>query len=504
MSSQPHLRVRFLALSLCAACLLWLVACSDGSRTGDGQSQAIATAATSSTTTPSPTAEPSPTPAPDPSPVAPSTAPVPAEPQPAVGAEQAATATEVVRQAYREITAQLFREIAPRDLLVPAWVAVEGELRRVGRVSLDISGYRERGSDDIDAFVRELAGLLQTPGDRLDPSRIGQAAIKGMAAAVGDSHTRFLTPDQAEVQRRASVGETAPYIGIGIRIDQSDSGVTIVEVYDDSPAHRAGLMPGDRILRVNGLDVATWQINDISAQVRGIEGTEVQITVARLGEAAREVTMNRARVVPPTTPTVQSRMLEEGIGYIKLRSFPRRTAGVDAARDFDDQLAALVARGARGLVFDLRGNPGGDPFTSVNVASNFVPRGPIFVSINREGRRTVYTASARNTVFEGPVVVLIDRGSASGAEVVASALQEYGVGYLIGTRSCGCLSVGRPVQLGDNSGLVVTVEQVLTGRNEVSLEAIGLEPDEAVRPALDGRSDPLQERALAYLRASLS
>ncbi|MBI2760567.1 MAG: PDZ domain-containing protein [Chloroflexi bacterium] len=491
-------------LSLLAACLLWLVACSDGPRTSDRQSQAIASPAAATATPATPSDEPSPTPAIEPSPVAPPAPQTPAEPEPTAGAEQTASATEVVRQAYREITAQLFREIAPRDLLVPAWVAVEGEARRQGRSSLDVTGYRERGSDDIDAFVRELAGLIQTPGNKLDPARIGQAAIRGMAAAVGDSHTRFLTPDQAENQRRAAVGEVGTYIGVGIRIDQRDSGITIAEVYQGSPADRAGLLPGDRIIRVNGLDVAAWPLDTVSAQVRGVEGTEVQITVARLGEAVRDVTMQRAKVVPPALPTVSSRMLEDGIGYITIRSFPRRTATVDAARDFDDQLAALVARGARGVVLDLRGNPGGDPFTSVNVASNFVPQGPIFVSINREGRRTVYSASTRNTVFDGPVAVLLDRGTASGAEVVASALQEYGVGYLIGARSCGCLSVGRPVQLGDNSGLVVTVEQALTGRNERSLEAVGLEPDEAVRPALDLRSDPQQERALAYLRANLS
>jgi len=143
----------------------------------------------------------------------------------------------------------------------------------------------------------------------------------------------------------------------------------------------------------------------------------------------------------------------------------------------------------------------GDPFTSVAVASNFVPDGPIFFSVNRDGRRTTYPATSRPTLFRGPVGVLVDRGTASGAEVIASALQEYGAGYLVGTNTCGCLSVGKPMQLGDSSGLIVTVEQAFTGRLERSLEGVGLEPDQLVRTG--DAADAQREQAQAYVRSRL-
>lgn len=407
---------------------------------------------------------------------------------------------EVIRQAYHDISGQLFREIAPRELLEPAWRAIGTEARRQGVADAEIGPFADRGADDIDAFVQELAAFISGPGRSLDTSRLGPAAVRAMAAAVGDSHTRFLTPEQADSQRRSAAGDTS-YSGIGIRLNSEGGPFTIVEVFSNTPAERAGLRAGDRILRVNGRDAARIAPQELSGQVRGPEGTEVQLTIQRDGEGLREITLSRTRI---SLPIVVSRMLDAAVGYIRISSLPRRSAAVDAARDFDDQLRALVANGARGVMLDLRGNPGGDPFTSVAVASNFVPDGPIFVSIDRDGRRTTYPAASRTTLFQGPVAVLVDRGTASGAEVVASALQEYGVGYLIGARTCGCLSVGRPLPLGDSSGLVVTVERVLTGRRERSLEAAGLQPDLAVAaPPTPDPTDPQADRALAYLHSRL-
>jgi carboxyl-terminal processing protease len=196
-------------------------------------------------------------------------------------------------------------------------------------------------------------------------------------------------------------------------------------------------------------------------------------------------------------------MLEDTIGYLKISAFPRRSFARDAAADFETALQALQAAGARALILDLRDNPGGDPFTSVDVASNFTQDGPIFVAVDRNGKRTVYPANMRRTLAGVPVVVLINGNSASGAEVVASALSEYGAAYLIGTTTCGCLSVGQPLRLDDKSEIVVTVQQALTGKLERSLEGKGLEPDEVVRSARTGEPDLQIERAVEYLQAKL-
>jgi carboxyl-terminal processing protease len=212
------------------------------------------------------------------------------------------------------------------------------------------------------------------------------------------------------------------------------------------------------------------------------------------------VAINRARILPPV---VSARMLEEAIGYVRISQFPRRSASRDAAADFEAALSTLQAAGAKAFVLDLRGNPGGDPFTSVDVASNFVQDGPIFVAIDRNGRRTVYPANKNRKLMTGPVVTLIDSYSASGAEVVASALSEYGAAYLIGVTTCGCLSVGQPTRLDDKSQIVITVQQAVTGKLERSLEGRGLDPDEVVRTPRQGAADLQLARAVEYLQAKL-
>lgn len=418
-------------------------------------------------------------------------------------APAAVAGLDVVRQAYAEISRNLYRTVTPRELLLPAWRAIGQEAVRQGVASLDLSGYQERGSDDIEAFAREFTALVTGPGRGLDTNRVAQAIVRAMAAAVGDSHTRYLAPELAESQRRWIDGIPDSYTGIGIRIDRLPDGIAIAEVYPNSPAERAGLRPGDRILRINGHDAASMALSDVSTQVRGPEGTEVRLAVQRAGEAVREVVVSRARITVPPVPLVTSELIDADIGYIRVRALPRRSAVVDVARDFDEHLARLLSQGARGLILDLRDNPGGDPLTSVSITSHFVTDGPVFVTISRDGRRTVYAAISRPTLYRGPLVVLVNRGTASGAEVIASAVQESGLGYLIGTRTCGCLSVGRPLELADSSSLIVTVERALTGRLERSLEGVGLEPDEVVRGVPAGAVDGLRQRAVQYLRAQI-
>jgi carboxyl-terminal processing protease len=196
-------------------------------------------------------------------------------------------------------------------------------------------------------------------------------------------------------------------------------------------------------------------------------------------------------------------MLDDAVGYLRVSQFPRRSATVDAAGDFEQAILRLQASGAKAFVLDLRGNPGGDPTTSVDIASNFTQDGPIFVSVSRNGRRTVYQPNKNRLLVNAPLAVLTDGASASGAEVVASALSEYGVGHLIGTRTCGCLSVGQPLKLDDKSEIVVTVQQAVTGRYERSLEGQGLDPDETVRLSRTPGPDLPVERAVEYLRGKL-
>jgi carboxyl-terminal processing protease len=409
----------------------------------------------------------------------------------------AAEPATVIAQAYRELTTRLFREVRTPDLLAAGWRGVRDDARRQGFTDVEaLRPHSESGTGDIDAFLREFNLFLAGPGIGLDPGRLAQGAIRAMTSHVGDSHTRYLSPQQSE----ARAGDSG-YTGIGV-VTRQDGGPwpVIGEVYAGSPAEQAGLRAGDRIVRVNGADIAGRQQAEISSQIRGAEGTSVDLTVLDTRGEYREVTVNRARI---SVPVVTARMEDGDIGYLRVAQFPRRNASVDAAGDFEAALLRLQADGARAFILDLRGNPGGDPTTSVDIASNFVPEGPIFVTVDRNNRRVVYTANKSRVKVNAPVVVLIDGGSASGAEVVASALAEHGVAHLIGSRTCGCLSVGQPLRLDDKSEIVVTVQQALTAKLERSLEGIGLDPDEVVRPARTGGPDAALERAVEYARSRL-
>lgn len=403
-------------------------------------------------------------------------------------------AAQTIRQAYGLMMSRLFREIAPEDVLTAGWRGVREE---AGRQGLAERSLREigAGTASIDAFSDEFNRFLAGPAASLNGTRLAQAAIRGMTEAVGDSHTRYVSPQQVQAQESVAEGS---YVGIGIRVaDRTDSrGLAIIEVYKNSPAEQAGLRPGDRIVRVDGNEIAGRQQSEISGQIRGAAGTAVNLTLSNATGDLRDLTITRGRV---TIPIVESEIKAGEIGFIKLSSFPRRTAtGVDAAAEIDAALLRLQGQGARAYILDLRGNPGGDVFTTVNITSNFVQESPIFVAVSRDGKRTTYPANRSRRPVNGPLAVLIDGGSASGAEVLVSAVKEYEAGYLIGTRTCGCLSVGQPQRLGDDSQIIVTTQQALTGRYEQSLEGVGLEPHEVVR----GEQAQL-DRAIEYLKGRL-
>jgi len=439
---------------------------------------------------PRPGGTPEPAAAPEPSAV-----PLAAKPAlPSVGPVEAG---RLVGQAYRELAGRLFREISPADLLGAGWRGLRDEARRQGLAGLDTLGpFTEAGSRDIDSFQREFILFVTGPGAALDAGKLSQAAIRGMTASVGDSHTRYVSPQVSELDTEGD----GTYTGIGVVTRTETLGPVITRVYENSPAAQAGLRAGDRIIKVDGNEVGGREQAEISRQIRGMAGTTVTLTVTDADGASREVPVYRARISPPV---IGARMLTETIGYLSVAHFPRRSAFTDAAAEFEQALVKLQATGAKAFVLDLRGNPGGDPTTSVDIASNFTQDGPIFVAVNRNGRRTVYQPNKNRQLVAAPLVVLTDGASASGAEVVASALAEYGQGYLIGGRTCGCLSVGQPLKLDDKSQIVVTVQQALTGRFERSLEGAGLEPHEYVRASRTAGQDAPLERAVDYLAGRL-
>jgi carboxyl-terminal processing protease len=263
----------------------------------------------------------------------------------------------------------------------------------------------------------------------------------------------------------------------------------------NSPAERAGLEPGDQVIAVDGEDVTALDGSLVIRRVLGPAGTSVDLTIRREGLVEPlVVTIVRERIA---LPSVESEMLEGGIGYVRLYTFAGQTGG-----DLEQALRSLLQEDPIGLILDLRGNGGGFLTTAVEVASQFVPQGTVLTERFGDGREQVYEAERGGLATEIPLVVLIDGGTASASEIVAGAIQDHGRAELVGETSFGKGSVQNWVPLDADQGAVrVTIARWYTP-NDRLIHGVGLEPDHVVAPAEDPAvegSDPQLDKAVELL-----
>ena len=324
------------------------------------------------------------------------------------------------------------------------------------------------------------------------------AAVDGMVASL-DPHSAFLDPAEYEAMRVSTAGH---YSGVGLEVAERDGRIAVVTPIDGSPASRAGLRSGDILLEVDGRTVEDGTLHEIIDRMRGFVGSTVRLTVERGGEPEPlQFALERSEV---HVRTVRAEPLPGRYGYLRVTHFTDATP-----RDFDRALADLQHAGPlRGLVLDLRGNPGGVLEASVSVADEFLDAGII---VRAEGRtaesRFELRATAGDALRSAPLVVLIDRGSASGAEIVAGALRDHGRATLMGERTFGKGSVQTVMPLANGQALKLTTSRYFTPSG-ASIHERGLEPDVALAGAMDGEAevaaaaaaDPAVNAALQYLR----
>jgi carboxyl-terminal processing protease len=318
------------------------------------------------------------------------------------------------------------------------------------------------------------------------------AAIEGVIDATGDPYTAFLDPLRAEILRTDLQGG---FEGIGATVRlRPDGNLEIVQPLPGWPAIQAGLLSGDAVLEIDGVKVQGMTLYEAISAIRGPSGTTVRLLVAREGtEEPFVVEIERAHI---DLPAVESRMLEDNIGYVRLSEF-----GEVATGELRGALRELRANDLDGLVFDLRGNRGGFLSVAVEVTSQFVGDGPILIERFKDGRERQYSAQAGGLALDVPLVVLVDGGSASASEIAAGAIQDSDRGVLIGTTTLGKGSVQMVQTLSDGSELRVTFARWFTpdGRG---IHGEGLEPDIEVdlteEDILEGR-DPQLERAVEVL-----
>ena len=323
-----------------------------------------------------------------------------------------------------------------------------------------------------------------------DGNQLGAGAIGGLLEALGDPHTAFLDKDRYSMEQTDLRGS---FEGIGAKVEMRNNALTIVVPIRGSPAEAAGIRAGDRILGVDGEPTTGMTLQEAVNRIRGPRGSKVQLTVQHAGESQPvtiEVVRDEIR-----TESVVSRMQEGDIGYLQVSLISSLTD--DEVRD---HLRGLQRDGAKKLVLDLRQNPGGLLQETIAIASQFV-QGNILLEVDREGRERSFRSSSGGLALDIPMAVLVDQTSASGAEVIAGAIQDAGRGPLIGDRTFGKGSVNNVRELSDGSALYVTVARWLTPKRR-AIEGVGLSPDIHIPATPDelAFNDPVLARAVTYLQ----
>jgi len=344
----------------------------------------------------------------------------------------------------------------------------------------------------------EAWGLLQSDyyGTLPKDQDVAYGAIKGVLALLDDRHTSFLDPMQAEQWSQALSGQ---FEGIGAIVDEwPEGGVLLVDVFEGQPAALAGLLAGDVIVAVDGLDVTNLALDQAISKIRGPAGSIALLVIMRSDEPETfAVVVTRERIA---IPAVKSNMLEDRVGYIRLSEF---TAG--APQEVETALRAIAVLEPQALILDLRSNPGGLLSSAVGVASLFVD-GPILIERDRSGDETVYHSRQREQIGDLPMAVLVNGGSASASEIVAGAIQDKGRGLLVGEQTFGKGSVQTPRSLSDGSLLRITTARWFTP-NEQEIHGLGLEPDIVVEFGADSAEagdDPQLRSAIEAVLAHQS
>ncbi|CAN5675877.1 S41 family peptidase [soil metagenome] len=319
-----------------------------------------------------------------------------------------------------------------------------------------------------------IIGERFVDADDVTTEGLTRGAIRGLVEALGDDgHTVYLTPEEVQAERDALDGRVT---GIGVLIDRRAGTPVVISVVDGSPADLAGLRGGDLIVRVDGLDVARLPFADLAALVRGDPGTPVRLSVRRVGEAMPfDVSIVRALV--EVAPVTWARVPGSEVAVVRIVQF---SAG--AGRETLQAVREAQAAGARGLVLDLRGNPGGLVDEAVASAAVFMPEGVVYRQRDRRGRDSAVRVRGETVAPDVPVAVLVDYGTASSAEILAAALRDNDRAVLVGERTFGTGTILNTFDLSDGSAIRLGVLEWLTPDGD-RVFRVGLEPDETV--ALD-------------------
>jgi len=350
----------------------------------------------------------------------------------------------------------------------------------------------------VDILTKEYVD----PG-RLDDRALYEAAINGLLRSLSDTGTFYVDPDTYRINVLPSSGT---FEGIGATVSQRGGEIVIVAPIKGTPAEAAGIRSGDVILAVDSESTQGWTVDQAVLKIRGPTGTPVTLTIRHSDQTTEDITIIRDEIrveSVSTTPPGGTLKDENGnavmdIAYVRISEFTGRTE-----EELRPVLGDVSEGGYKGLVLDLRGNPGGLLDTTVGVADMFLDQGIILVEVSRSGEERVYNARGGGEAVDIPLVVLVDQFSASGAEVLSAAIQENGRGILLGEKTFGkgTVNIARP--LSDGGALFVSIARWLTPER-IQIDGVGIQPNIDVALSdedINQRRDTQLLRAIDFLRS---
>lgn len=331
------------------------------------------------------------------------------------------------------------------------------------------AGITEEDRESVALFVEALRAVQDDYVDQeaVDPEEQTYGAIKGMIDSLGDEgHTRFLSPEEVEKSREAV---SSTYVGIGVRLEEKDDEIVVKASMDGSPAEETGIQSGDVLVAVDGESIKGEEFEEIGQKIRGPEETYVDLTVLR-DEEEREFTVERAELEMP----VSSWGLIPGTDMAHLRL---STFSENSAEKLEGEIVEAQSAGAERFVLDLRDNPGGLVEQAEEVAALFLPAGSgVYIRKDADGSEEETSVPEDNEPLEAPLVVLVNEGSSSSAEIVAGALRDNGRAQVVGETSFGTGTVLSEYPLRDGSAILLGVAEWLTPNGD-SIRGAGIEPD---------------------------
>ena len=327
--------------------------------------------------------------------------------------------------------------------------------------------------NEVRMFTQALDHIRRAYVEEIDDETLLEYAIQGMLSGL-DPHSAYMAGNEFESLQDTTTGQ---FGGLGVEVSRRDGYILVVAPIDGSPADRAGVLAGDLIIEIDNKPIREMQPDDAAKMMRGVPGSQVSITIAREGEEPFDLTLTREII---EISSVRSRMLEPGYAYLRIAQFRGNTG-----EEFAEELQELLNQEAdlKGLVLDLRNNPGGVLQASVSVVDAFIDSGDIVSTKGRlEDSRSSYSASMQTIAPETPLVVLINNGSASASEIVAGALQDHGRALIMGTDSFGKGSVQTVLPLAADKAIKLTTSLYYTPSGR-SIQAQGIIPDIEVEEA---------------------